>query len=103
MFPTSRVRWADSQPGPKPINESCVQRAFHAALLESRVHKEATVHTLRHSYATHLLESGVGLQTIQHYLGHASITTTVIYTHLTSVIETQTTHKINEMLTGLWR
>jgi site-specific recombinase XerD len=101
MFPTPRIQCQDSQHIPGPINETGVQRAFHAALLESRVHKEATVHTLRHSYATHLLESGAGLQTIQHYLGHASIATTVIYTHLTSVIEAQTTNKINEMLTRL--
>ena len=102
LFPTPRVRWQDSQHIPGPINETSVQRAFQAALLESRVHKDATVHTLRHSYATHLLESGVGLQTIQHYLGHASITTTVLYTHLTSVIEAQTTNKIDEMLIRLW-
>ncbi|MFZ4779696.1 MAG: tyrosine-type recombinase/integrase [Terrimicrobiaceae bacterium] len=86
-----------------PMHESGVQKAFHAALVQSGVQKEATVHTLRHSYATHLLEAGVSLRTIQIYLGHASITTTVIYTHLTSVIEAQSSDKINEMLTRLWR
>ena len=86
-----------------PMSESCVQKAFRGALAESGVHKSATVHTLRHSYATHLLEAGVNLRVIQLYLGHASPTTTAIYTHLTSVTEVQTSEKINEILVGLWR
>jgi site-specific recombinase XerD len=86
-----------------PMSECGAQQAFHAALKESGVRKNATVHTLRHSYATHLLEAGVDLHSIQLYLGHASITSTVIYTHLTSAIETQTADKINELLVRLWR
>lgn len=85
-----------------PMSGCGVQQAFRAALEESGVRKNATVHTLRHSYATHLLEAGVDLHSIQLYLGHASITSTVIYTHLTSVIETQTADKINELLVRLW-
>jgi site-specific recombinase XerD len=84
-----------------PMNESSLQKAFHAALEESGIHKKATVHTMRHSYATHLLEAGVGLHTIQIYLGHASITSTIIYTHLTSAIETQSADRINELLRRL--
>jgi site-specific recombinase XerD len=86
----------------QPMNESGVQRAFCAALQESGVHKKATVHTLRHSYATHLLEAGVNLRIIQSYLGHASPATTAIYTHLTSITETQTRHTVDELVTSLW-
>jgi len=86
----------------QPMNESGVQRAFRAAVKESGIHKRATVHTLRHSYATHLLEAGVHLRIIQSYLGHASPATTSIYTHLTSLTEAQTRDTLNELVARLW-
>ena len=86
----------------QPMHESGVQRAFCAAVKKSGVHKKATVHTLRHSYATHLLEAGVNLRIIQSYLGHASPATTAIYTHLTSITEAQTRTTIDELVTSLW-
>jgi len=85
-----------------PMSESGVQRAFRAALRQSGVHKAATVHTLRHSYATHLLEAGLNLRIIQAYLGHASPTTTAIYTHLTQTSDERTAQTINQVLTQLW-
>ena len=98
LFPALRMgRQAD-----QPMNESALQRAFRAALKESSVRKKATVHSLRHSYATHLLEAGVNLRIIQSYLGHASPTTTAIYTHLTSNTHAHTSDKINELVTSLW-
>jgi integrase/recombinase XerD len=102
LFPTAQESQNSGTPS-RPMHETGVQKAFRAALAESGVHKEATVHTLRHSYATHLLEAGVPLRIIQIYLGHASPKTTAIYTHLTSVSEVQSAKKINEMLAGLWR
>lgn len=87
----------------KPMSESGLQRAFHSALQESGIQKEATVHTLRHSYATHLLEAGLNLRIIQSYLGHASPTTTAIYTHLTSTSEGLAVEAINQLMAGLWR
>jgi site-specific recombinase XerD len=86
----------------QPMSESGIQRAFSAAVKEAGIHKQATVHTLRHSYATHLLEAGVHLRIIQSYLGHASPATTAIYTHLTSNTEAQTRQTIDEMVTSLW-
>lgn len=85
------------------MHETGVQKAFRAALQESSVHKEATVHTLRHSYATHLLEAGVNLRVIQSYLGHNSPATTAIYTHLTSTVNTQASETINDIVAKLWQ
>ena len=76
--------------GKAPLHETTLQKTFLAARADARLAKEATIHTLRHSYATHLLEEGVSLRQISQYLGHESLDTTVVYTHLTSISETRT-------------
>ena len=86
---------------PDPSVESGVQRAFRAALTSSGIQKPASVHTLRHSYATHLLEAGVNLRLIQAWLGHSSPKTTAIYTHLTCRAEEGTLDSINQVMRDL--
>jgi integrase/recombinase XerD len=86
----------------RPMTVRAVQRAFQIALRESGVQKAATVHTLRHSYGTHLLEAGVHLRIIQAYLGHASPTSTAIYTHLTQKGNEQASLVINQVLEKIW-
>jgi integrase len=64
------------------LHESVVQRAMKEAVEKSGIAKPATCHTLRHSFATHLLEAGYDIRTVQELLGHRDVRTTMIYTHV---------------------
>ncbi len=99
LFPVWSYSPADAS---SPLNGRSVERAFNSALQQSGIQKQATVHTLRHSYATHLLEAGVSLRVIQAYLGHASPSSTTVYTHLTPQAEAPAVAAINQMVGGLW-
>ena len=68
-----------------PLGHSAVQQAFRQAMQTARIQKDACVHTLRHSFATHLLEQGVDIVTIKEQLGHSNIQTTMMYLHVAKV------------------
>jgi len=84
-----------------PITRSSLQSAFYRAWKKTGIAKAAHVHTLRHSYATHLMEAGVHLRLIQDNLGHGSPKTTAIYTHLTGEVRATQTDPLNELMKDL--
>ena len=102
LFPAVGSGWREHRGQPpldRPMCGGSVQHCFRLTLVCAGFPRGAvTVHTLRHSYATHLLEAGVSLRQIGSYLGHSSLDTTVVYTHLTAVSEAKARAVIDGLL-----
>ena len=101
LFPAPGRSGTHMATATEPLPISSVQIVFKAAVRECGIYKRVSVHTLRHSYATHLLEKGVNLRLIQEYLGHKSPKTTAIYTHLTAKVQDAGYRAVNELIDEL--
>jgi len=101
LFPAKGHGGLGARTATEPMCRTTLQRAFRLALQASGIKKEAHVHTLRHSYATHLLEQGENLRQIQVNLGHKSPIATAVYTHLTSLCQTQHQKRLDEFMGNL--
>jgi integrase len=83
------------------MDESGLQKAFRKAREAASVTKPATIHSLRHSWATHLVENGVSIRVVQLWMGHTSPTTTAISTHLTQPVEERAAKALEDLTAGL--
>jgi site-specific recombinase XerD len=102
LFPATGRDHTQSPTAASPMSRSSVQGAFRKAKHRTGLTKTGVaIHTLRHSYATHLLEAGVNPRLIQRYLGHAQLETTMIYLHLTHKGQEEAYERLNTLMQDL--
>jgi len=98
LFPNATNKYRNMTEAKTAMDRTTVQNAFKAAVSSRNIKKKVSVHSLRHSYATHLLEAGVNLRLIQHYLGHSTPMTTARYTHMTRVSQQNAEQILNQLM-----
>jgi integrase/recombinase XerD len=98
LFPATGRNQRQGATANRPMAKASVQGALRRVVVQLGLKKAVHMHTLRHSYATHLLEAGVNLRLIQQYLGHSSLQTTMVYLHLTSQGQEQARATIDKLM-----
>ncbi len=102
LFPATGRSRREAKKATQPTAKATVQGAFRRAFQKTGIKKrKVSVHTLRHSYATHLLEASVNIHAIQRYLGHSRLETTMLYLHLTNKGQADAFVKIDSVMEGL--
>jgi integrase/recombinase XerD len=98
LFPARSRDGHQAATADQPMTRATVQKAMSRVVHELGFKKAISIHSLRHSYATHLLEAGVNLRLIQQYLGHSSLHTTMVYLHLTTASQEQAVARIETLM-----
>jgi site-specific recombinase XerD len=94
IFPAGRSA-EEQHTAVKHMSSAGLQKSIKTIAQSCNIHKSISVHTLRHSYATHLLEAGMNLRSIQHLMGHQSLNTTAAYTRITPEVEHNSFQMVN--------
>jgi len=100
IFPQLNRSGKEGPKATRPMAKSSVQGALRRVLKQLKITKRISIHTFRHSYATHLLEAGVNIRRIQQYLGHSSLNSTMVYLHLTTQGHEHAHGIINDLMKG---